>query len=70
MKEVRKAVPQGGDREAARKIIAEFAGKLNAQLLDLLTAEQKEKWQEMTGPAIKGDLRGGPAASPRRPDDK
>jgi hypothetical protein len=63
-------VPQGGDREEARKIIGEFAGKLNAHLLDLLTAEQKATWKEMTGPPIKGDLRATPSTSPRRPDGK
>jgi len=68
MKEIRKAMPQGGDREEARKIVAEFTKKLNAQLLDLLTAEQKTRWKEMTGAPIKGDLRGDPTTSPRRPD--
>jgi Spy/CpxP family protein refolding chaperone len=70
MKEVRKAITPGGDREEARKKIAEFANKLNDKVLDLLTAEQKAKWKELTGTPIKGDLRGDPASAPRRPNDK
>ena len=70
MKEMRTAIPQGGDREVARQKIVDFVKKLDDKVVDSLTAEQKAKWKEMIGTPIKGDLRGSPSAPPRGRDGK
>jgi hypothetical protein len=63
---------QGGNREEARKKIAELRKSTDAKLNELLNTEQKAKWKELTGEPFKGELTrpgfgGGSGGQGRRP---
>ena len=45
-----------GDREAARKKLTDITKSAKEKAEAVLTAEQKTKWTEMTGPAFTGEL--------------
>jgi Spy/CpxP family protein refolding chaperone len=46
-----------GNREEARKKAEEARKAADEKLMNLLTAEQKAKWKELTGEPFKGELR-------------
>jgi Spy/CpxP family protein refolding chaperone len=47
---------QGGNREEARKKMAEIRKSTEEKLQSILTAEQKGKWKELTGEPFKGEI--------------
>ncbi len=57
---MRDLVPQGQrpDEEALKKI-QEFQKTQNTKLMDVLTADQKTKWKELTGDEFKGEIKPG-----------
>jgi Spy/CpxP family protein refolding chaperone len=59
----------GGDRQEAAKKMAELNKATSEKAMNVLTAEQKTKWKEMTGEPFKGQLQpfgGGRGGAPRR----
>jgi Spy/CpxP family protein refolding chaperone len=58
----------GGLNEESRKKMAEITKNTNEKAMSVLTAEQKTKWNEMTGEPFKGEIRfGPPGGGNRRP---
>jgi Spy/CpxP family protein refolding chaperone len=51
---------QGGFNEEARAKSQEIQNAATIKALDLLTADQKTKWRDMTGEPFKGEIRFGP----------
>jgi Spy/CpxP family protein refolding chaperone len=48
---------RGGDREEARKKAETLRKAAGEKAMNLLTAEQKTKWKELTGEPFKGEIR-------------
>jgi hypothetical protein len=59
IKKIRAMLELRGDREEAMKKRAEILNSANGKMMNLLTAEQKAKWKEMTGEPFKGEIRFG-----------
>ena len=61
---------QGGFSEEARTKSQEIRNAATEKALNLMTADQKSKWKEMTGAPFKGEIRFGPPGGGGRGNQK
>ncbi len=64
---MRELFQPGGDPAEGRKKMEEFQKSQTEKLMNVLSAEQKTKWNELKGPEFKGEIKPAFGGKPRKP---